>query len=75
MQSSYDIYKIINELSTPEINHMLDLSNTMLKNGKNLLLFLKLEEKKLSLDEKKYMAMAYFKRYESQIQAIIGETT
>ncbi|MCK4738274.1 MAG: TolC family protein [Sulfurimonas sp.] len=73
LQSSYEVYKIIDEQSIPEIEHMLDLSNTMLKNGKNLLLFLSLEEKKLSLDEKKYITMASFKRYEAQIQAMIGE--
>ena len=74
LQSSYEIYKIIDEQSLREIDHMLELSNAMIKNGKNLLLTLNLEEKKLSLDEKRYTTMAMYKRYEAQIEALIGET-
>ncbi|MCW8894624.1 MAG: TolC family protein [Sulfurimonas sp.] len=74
LQSSYEIYQIIATQSIPEIDHMLELSSTMLKNGKNLILFLNMQENKLSLEEKKYMAMASYKRYEAQIQALVGET-
>lgn len=74
LQNSYEVYELITQQSIPEINHILELSETMLKNGKNLLLILSLQEKKLSIEENRYISMADYKRYEAQMQALIGET-
>lgn len=73
LKSSYEVYKIIDERSIAEIGHMSELSESMLKSGKNLLQFLDLQEKRLSLEERKYMALASFKRHEAKIESLIGE--
>jgi hypothetical protein len=73
LKNSYKVYEIIKEESLPELEHMVTLSNTMLKNGNTLLLYIKLLEKRLSLQEKLYSAQATFKRAEAEITALRGE--
>lgn len=73
LRNSYNSYKIISDESIPEVEHMFELSSSMLKNGKNLLLYTDMLEKRLNLYEQKISAMASYKRVDSNIQALLGE--
>lgn len=74
LQSQYTIYKIITKESLAEIEHMTELTASMLKNGRNLFLYTQILEKKLTLTEQKISAMAAFKRSEVEILALVGVT-
>ncbi|MBU1657591.1 TolC family protein [bacterium] len=71
--SNYEVYLIISQRSIVELEHMIEVAESMLKNGKNLLSYTKLLEKKLSLDEQKFAAQAAYKRAEANIEALKGE--
>ncbi|MBU0721638.1 TolC family protein [bacterium] len=72
--SSYEAYKIIEDESLPELEHMLELAGSMRKNTNNLLLYTGLLEKKLALTEQKISALASYKRSIANIEALLGET-
>ena len=74
MLSEYAVYKIIEDESLVELEHMFELSTTGVKNGKNLLLYTQMLEKKLKLEEQKISAMAAFKRKEAEMIALLGGT-
>ena len=74
MLSEYAVYKIIQDESLVELEHMFELSTTGVKNGENLLLYTQMLEKKLKLEEQKVSAMAAFKRSEAEMTALLGGT-
>ena len=73
LTNSYNSYKIITNESIPEVEHMFELSSSMLKSGKNLLLYTDLLQKRLTLYEQKISVMASYKRSLSNIEALLGE--
>ncbi|NOQ30302.1 MAG: hypothetical protein GQ570_04170 [Helicobacteraceae bacterium] len=70
----YDIYNIIQNQSMPQIEHMFELSSSYVKNGEELLIYISLLEKKLSLDEKNIEVIANFHKTKAILGALIGES-
>lgn len=73
LRNTHNTYEIISNESIPEIEHMFELSGSMLKSGKNLLLYTNLLEKRLGLYEQKISAMASYKRALCDIEELTGE--
>lgn len=71
--NSYEIYKILATESLPQVEHMFDLAGANINNGKNLLSFTSMLEKKLDLQEQKISAIASYKRAQTEIDALVGE--
>lgn len=73
LRNKYKTYIIIKNESIPEVEHMFELTTSMLKSGNNLLLYTNILEKRLELYEQKISVMASYKRDLSDIQALLGE--
>lgn len=74
LKESYEAYKIINEESLPQIEHMADLSSASVKNGAELFIYTQMLEKKLVLDEQSINSVASYKKSLASIEALTGES-
>ncbi len=73
LQNSYEVYTIIHQESLPQIQHMFDLSNSAIKNGAELFLYIDMLERKLSLDEQSIKAQASYHKTLASLDALIGD--
>jgi hypothetical protein len=71
--NAYETYRIITDESLAELEHMLELADASLKNGKSLTLYTKLLEKRVTLHEKQREAEASYKRAQTNLEALRGE--
>ncbi|WP_373036222.1 TolC family protein [Sulfurimonas sp.] len=72
LQDSYRVYTIIAKESMPQIEHMFDLTNTSIKSGSDLFMYIDLLAKKLLLDEQSIKAVASYYRATASLDALIG---
>jgi outer membrane protein TolC len=73
LTNAYETYRIITDESLVELEHMLELADASVKNGKSLTLYTKLLEKRVVLHEKQREAEASFKRAQTNLEALRGE--
>ncbi len=73
LQDSYRVYNIIEKESLPQIQHMFDLTNTSIKSGSELFIYIDLLAKKLKLDEQSIQAVAAYYKANASLDALIGE--
>ncbi|MGB5966625.1 MAG: TolC family protein [Sulfurimonadaceae bacterium] len=74
LEDAYAIYKIINDESMPQLEHMFELTNASVKNGQDLFVYIDLLKQKLALDEQRIKATARFNTTQAALSALIGET-
>lgn len=72
LQDSYRVYNIIEKESLPQIEHMFDLTNTSIKSGSDLFIYIELLAKKLRLEEQSIQAVATYYKITSSLDALIG---
>ncbi|WP_321777244.1 TolC family protein [Sulfurimonas sp.] len=73
LQDSFRVYNIIEKESLPQIKHMFDLTNTAIKSGSELFIYIDLLAKKLQLDEQSIQAVAAFHKATASLDALVGE--
>jgi len=73
LQDSYRVYTIIEKESLPQIEHMFDLTNTSIKSGSDLFLYIELLAKKLRLEEQSIQAIGAYHKTTAALDALIGE--
>lgn len=72
LQDSYRVYNIIEKDSLPQIEHMFNLTNTSIKSGSELFIYIELLEKKLKLDEQSIVAVSAYYKALASLDALIG---
>ncbi|MFT7004567.1 MAG: cobalt-zinc-cadmium efflux system outer membrane protein [Sulfurimonas sp.] len=72
LQDSYRVYNIIEKESLPQIQHMFDLTNSSIKSGSDLFMYIDLLAKKLKLDEQSIQAVATYYKITASLDALIG---
>jgi outer membrane protein, heavy metal efflux system len=72
LQDSYRVYNIIEKESLPQIEHMFDLTNTSIKSGSELFIYIELLGKKLKLDEQSIGAVGAYYKALASLDALIG---
>lgn len=72
LQDSYRVYNIIENESLPQIEHMFDLTNTSIKSGSDLFIYIELLGKKLRLDEQSIEALSAYYKANASLDALIG---
>ncbi|MDA3907756.1 MAG: TolC family protein [Sulfurimonas sp.] len=72
LQDSYRVYNIIEKESLPQIEHMFDLTNTSIKSGSDLFIYIELLAKKLRLEEQSIQAVATYYKITASLDALIG---
>lgn len=72
LQDSYRIYNIIEKESLPQIEHMFDLTNTSIKSGSDLFIYIELLAKKLRLEEQSIQAVASYYKITASLDALTG---
>ncbi|WP_373001608.1 TolC family protein [Sulfurimonas sp.] len=72
LQDSYRVYTIIEKESLPRIEHMFDLTNSSIKSGSDLFIYIELLAKKLKLDEQSIGAVASYYKATASLDALIG---
>ncbi len=73
LEDSYDIYRIINDESMPQIEHMFELTSASVKSGQDLFVYIDLLKQKLALDEQLIKATVRFNTTQASLDALIGE--
>ena len=72
LEDAYAIYRIINDESMPQLEHMFELTNTSIKSGADLFLYIDLLKQKLALDEQLIKAIMRFNMTAASLDAITG---
>ena len=72
LQDAYRVYTIIEKESLPQIEHMFDLTNTSIKSGSDLFIYIELLAKKLKLDEQSIGAVVSYYKATASLDALIG---
>ena len=73
IKEAYRIYYIIQNKSLPQLEHMLELSSTAIKEGADLFTYTNILEQKLALEEESIAIKAEFLRTKAKLSALIGE--
>ncbi len=73
LQNAYTVEHIITDETLPQIEHMLELADTAIRNGADMSDYLELIERKLALDEQRIAAIARYYSAQASIDALIGE--
>ena len=73
LEAQYRIYKIIKEDTMPQIEHMLEISESMIQNGTSLFEYIDILERKLKLDEQAVDAVTKFYIAKSKIEELRGD--
>lgn len=73
LQDSFRVYNIIEKESLPQIKHMFDLTNTSIKSGSELFIYIDLLAKKLKLDEQSIQAVGAYHKAIATLDALTGE--
>jgi len=70
---AYQIYKIIQNESLPQLEHMLELSQSTIQRGGDLFSYTNILEQKLTLEEELISIKAEYLRTDAQLKSLIGE--
>jgi len=73
MRSAYEIYHIVNDEALPQIEHMFELTSSLISTGGDLFKYIDILVKKLKLEQKSISAVANYNRAQANISAILGE--
>ncbi|MEN8146177.1 MAG: TolC family protein [Campylobacterota bacterium] len=73
LEDAYAIYRIINDESMPQIEHMFELTGASVKSGQDLFIYIDLLKQKLALDEQRIKATVRFNITEASLDAMTGE--
>lgn len=72
LEDAYAIYRIINDESMPQIEHMFELTSASVKSGQDLFVYIDLLKQKLALDEQLIKAIMRFNITEASLDAMTG---
>jgi len=72
LTEAYHIYKIIQNKSLPQLQHMLELSTSAIEEGSDLFTYTSILEQKLSLEEERISIMAEFMRTQAKLKSLTG---
>ena len=72
LEDAYAIYRIINDESMPQLDHMFELSSASIKSGADLFVYIDLLKQKLVLDEQRIKAIVRFNTAEASLDAMTG---
>jgi len=73
LKEAYRIYKIIHNKSLPQLQHMLELSASAIKEGADLFTYTNILEQKLALEEESISIKAEYMRTNAKLKALTGE--
>jgi hypothetical protein len=73
LTEAYQIYNIIQNESLPQLEHMIELSQSGIHSGGDLFAYTNLLEQKLDLEEQRISIKAEFLRTQAQLKSLIGE--
>lgn len=71
-QEAYNVYRILQFESLPQVEHMFELSEASVRSGGELFTYIELQEKKLGLDEQLIAAKARYRRADARLKALTG---
>ena len=72
LEDAYAIYRIINDESMPQLEHMFQLTSASVKSGQDLFVYIDLLKQKLALDEQLIKAIMRFNMTEASLDAMTG---
>jgi len=72
LTEAYRIYKIIQNKSLPQLQHMLELSASAIEEGADLFTYTNILEQKLALEEERIAIMAEYMRTTAKLKSLIG---
>lgn len=72
LTEAYEIYKIIQNESLPQLEHMFELSQSSIQKGGDLFAYTNLLEEKLALEEERISIMATYLRTQAQLNTLTG---
>ncbi len=73
LTEAYQIYNIIQNESLPQLEHMIELSQSGIQSGGDLFAYTNLLEQKLDLEEERVSIKAEYLRTQAQLKSLIGE--
>ncbi|GIT97442.1 TolC family protein [Sulfurovum sp. TSL1] len=73
LTEAYQIYHIIQNESLPQLEHMIELSQSGIQSGGDLFAYTNLLEQKLDLEEQRISIKAEYLRTQAQLKSLIGE--
>lgn len=73
LTEAYHIYNIIQNESLPQLEHMIELSQSGIQSGGDLFAYTSLLEQKLDLEEQRISIKAEYLRTQAQLKSLIGE--
>jgi len=73
LTEAYHIYNIIQNESLPQLDHMIELSQSGIQSGGDLFAYTNLLEQKLDLEEQRISIKAEYLRTQAQLKSLIGE--
>ncbi len=73
LTEAYHIYNIIQNESLPQLEHMIELSQSGIQSGGDLFAYTNLLEQKLDLEEQRISIKAEYLRTQAQLKSLIGE--
>lgn len=73
LTEAYQIYNIIQNESLPQLEHMIELSQSGIQSGGDLFAYTNLLEQKLDLEEQRISIKAEYLRTQAQLKSLIGE--
>ncbi|CAA6815817.1 MAG: Unknown protein [uncultured Sulfurovum sp.] len=73
LTEAYQIYKIIQNESLPQLEHMFELSQSNIQNGGDLFAYTNLLEQKLALEEQRISIKAEYLRTQARLKSLTGE--
>ena len=73
LTEAYQIYKIIQNESLPQLEHMFELSQSNIQNGGDLFTYTNLLEQKLALEEQRISIKAEYLRTQARLKSLTGE--
>ena len=72
MQSSYEIYHIVQDSALPQVEHMFELSSSSISTGSDLFKYIDVLFQKLSLEKKSIQAVVNYNKAEAKIAQLSG---
>mgnify|MGYP002067371485 CR=1 FL=1 len=73
LTEAYQIYNIIQNESLPQLEHMIELSQSGIQSGGDLFAYTNLLEQKLDLEEQRVSVKAEYLRTQAKLKSLIGE--
>jgi len=72
LTEAYKIYKILQNKSLPQLDHMLELSSSVIEEGGDLFTYTNILEQKLALEEERIAIIAESMRTVAKLKSLIG---